>query len=77
MVFIIFKFLKRGQTIDSDVYVNFLKAMFIFFANQHQLLLKENIRLIHDNARPHLSQNIIISNGTYVFNINVFFYFST
>ena len=54
-----FQVLKRGQTIDSDVCVNFLEAMFTSFTNQPQPLLKENIRWVHDNARPHVSQRTI------------------
>ena len=58
-VFHYFQVLKRGQTIDLYVYVNFLEAMFTSFTNQPQPLLKENIRLVHDNARPHVSQRTI------------------
>ena len=33
--------------------------MFTSFTNQPQPLLKENIKLVHDNVRPHVSQRII------------------
>lgn len=52
-----FQVLDRGETVDSDVYIQFLQGMRNFFANLPQPLLMENIRLIHDNARPHVSNN--------------------
>lgn len=51
-----FNVLEHGKTVNSDVYVEFLEAMFTFFARLQEPLLRQNIRLIHDNARPHVSQ---------------------
>lgn len=51
-----FKVLDRGATIDSEVYIEFLQEMRQFLSNLPEPILFENVRLIHDNARPHVSQ---------------------
>ena len=53
------------RTVNSDVYIQFLQEMRTFYANLPQPLLMENIRLIHDNARPHVSYDTMgYLNGT-------------
>ena len=46
-----FQVLDRGETVNSDVYIQFFQEMRTFYANLPQPLLMENIRLIHDNAQ--------------------------
>ena len=41
---------------DSEVYIAFIQAMRNFLANLPNPILMENVRLVHDNARPHVSQ---------------------
>lgn len=42
-------------TVDSDVYINFIRNMGNHFSALPQPLPFENIQLIHDNAKPHVS----------------------
>lgn len=49
--------LPKGKTVNSELYIEFLQAMRQHFANLREPLLMENIRFVHDNARPHVSIN--------------------
>ena len=53
-----FQVLDREDTVNY-VYIHFLQEMRTFYANLPQPLLMENIRLIHDNACPHVSLSLI------------------
>jgi len=62
-----FQVLDRGSTVDSEVYIAFIQAMRNFLANLPNPILMENVRLVHDNAPPHVSQ----ATKDYLANINV------
>jgi hypothetical protein len=53
-----FEVLPRNQCVDSTVYIEFLNKMFISFGDdlQRHPIRTRNMSLIHDNARPHVSQ---------------------
>jgi len=52
--------LNRGQTIDSELYIQFIEDAVAYFS-RHELVVArrsisfENMILMHDNARPHVS----------------------
>lgn len=50
-----FKILQRNETLDSDKYMQFLREMIEFHQRQQNSILPENMRIQHDNARPHVS----------------------
>lgn len=51
-----YEILPRNQSIDSERYIHFLDNMELFYRNLQTPILFENMRLLHDNARPHRSR---------------------
>lgn len=51
-----FKVLKKNESIDSNSYINFLREMGSHLRHQSNPICFENMALIQDNARPHVSK---------------------
>jgi len=51
-----FELLNQNESINSERYIEFLAHMETFFGNIANPLRFENMRLIQDNARPHVSR---------------------
>lgn len=51
-----YKLLPRNTSIDSESYIEFLASLEVFLRNLPNPIQPENMRLIHDNARPHVSR---------------------
>lgn len=50
-----YQLLQQGETVTANRYIQFLKELFVFFENKHPFLRRENLYLMHDNARPHIA----------------------
>lgn len=50
-----FEILPQNETVDATRYIQFLTNLERFLLNLRNPLLVENMRLIHDNARPHVA----------------------
>ena len=51
-----FEVLNENEALNSEGYIEFLAHMESFFGNFVNSLRFENMRLIQDNARPHVSR---------------------
>lgn len=51
-----FKVLPKNQYINSEIYIQFLMDLEVFLLSQPNAIRPENMRLLHDNARPHASR---------------------
>lgn len=51
-----FEVLQRNEHINGERYVEFLIRMQNFYANLDEPILPENMRLQHDNAKPHTAR---------------------
>jgi urease accessory protein UreH len=63
------KLVKKGETINSDAYITFLREVFHNFSRHKEPLHTDNILLIHDNARVHTStavREFLLSRGVTV-----------
>ena len=63
--------MERGQSINSDVYIQFLRNVFHNFSRHKDPLKAKDVLLIHDNARVHVSvatRHFLDSRGVFVIN---------
>lgn len=51
-----YEIMNPHQTLDSQKYINFLSNLEIFLSHTNNPILFQNMRLIQDNARPHVSR---------------------
>ena len=51
-----FEILQRNESINADRYIEFLTNLVNYFRTQPNPILPENMRLQHDNARPHTAR---------------------
>ena len=54
-----FEVLQRNESLNSERYVEFLTHMATYFAEMVNPVRFENMRLIQDNARPHVSSTTL------------------
>lgn len=52
-----FEVLERGESINSERYVDFLRNLLQFLSTKLNPIQPENMRLMHDNATPHTALN--------------------
>lgn len=52
------EYVPHGESIDSSGYIHFLQAVFHNFSRHCQPLTSDDILVIHDNARVHVSQAV-------------------
>jgi hypothetical protein len=65
------EYVERGQSINSDAYIQFLRNVFHNFSRHRDPLKAEDVLLIHDNARVHVSvatRQFLDSRGVFVIN---------
>lgn len=51
-----FEILNRNESMNAERYVEFLTNMIQFFSTIPNPIMAENMRLMHDNARPHVAR---------------------
>lgn len=51
-----FEILDVNESVNAERYIQFLTHMEAYFRNIHRPIMPENMRIQHDNARPHTSR---------------------